>query len=130
MGRGRSKRMAGLASPGSGEGVGLVRAFSTKGAAPGEEMVPSIWGWVRSCHGPSTAWPTRRTDARKRKSATSVGMTEFREGDSKSKEKCDKVRNYESHIEEAGESDEQRAGDDTARGAAAAGCARGGSLTV
>ncbi len=33
---------------------------------------------VRCCHGPSTAWPTFARRERRKKSATPVGMTEFR----------------------------------------------------
>ena len=48
----------------------------------------------------------------------------------KSKEKCGTVRNYENHIKEAGEGDEQGAGDDPSRGATEAWGARGGPAAV
>src|SRR5258708_27995960 len=49
---------------------------------------------------------------------------------SESKELCDKVRNYESHIEETSKGNEQGAGDDPAGSEAAAGGARGRPVAV
>src|SRR5258708_27790534 len=49
---------------------------------------------------------------------------------SESKELCDKVRNYESHIEETSKGYEQGAGDDSAGSEAAAGGARGRPVAV
>src|SRR5258708_18131815 len=49
---------------------------------------------------------------------------------SESKELCDKVRNYESHIEETSKGYEQGAGDDPAGSEAAAGGTRGRPVAV
>ena len=51
---------------------GQAEGGEKRGAATG-----AVWVGLKCCHGPSATWPTRQNSARKKKSATPVGMTEL-----------------------------------------------------
>src|SRR5258708_38959364 len=60
-----------------GVGVGCKGEADRRGK---EESVPLVSVELTCCRGPSTSRPTRQNTARKKKSATPVGMTELGKG--------------------------------------------------